>query len=114
VQLDLEDETFNQRIPTIEDGGRYFRYFNTWGAKVFRNKIISDVYEPGSVMKAVTMVSALNADEVRPNTTYNDKGPIEVDKFKIRNADDIYAGETTMIENIGNIDLRPQSLEFVD
>jgi len=29
VQLDLEDETFNQRIPTIEDGGRYFRYFRS-------------------------------------------------------------------------------------
>lgn len=97
VQEDLEDENFNQRIPTIEDGGHYYRYFNLWGPNVFRNKTISDIYEPGSVMKAITMAAALNSDEVRPTTTYDDNAPIEVDKYKIRNADDIYAGKTSMI-----------------
>lgn len=95
---DREDEEFNQRIPTIVDGGRYYRYFNKWGPAVFRNKIISDVYEPGSVLKAITMAAAINADEVTPQTTFNDNGPIEVDEFKIRNADETYAGKTTMIE----------------
>ncbi len=98
AEIDREDEDFNQRIPTIIEEGRYYRYFNTWGPAVFRNKIIADTYEPGSVMKAVTMASALNSDEVTPQTTYDDDGPVEVDEFKIRNADNIYAGPTTMVE----------------
>ncbi len=100
AEIDREDENFNQRIPTIIQDGGYYRYFNTWGPEVFRNKIISDIYEPGSVMKAVTMAVALNADEVEPGTTFEDSGPVEVDEFKIRNADKIYAGVTTMIEVI--------------
>ncbi len=97
---DREDENFNQRIPTVVDRGRYYRYFNKWGPEVFRNKVISDVYEPGSVVKALTMVAAFNADEVSPQTTFNDNGPIEVDEFEIRNADEKYEGITTMVEVI--------------
>jgi len=100
AEIDREDENFNQRIPTIKNERDYYRYFNIWGPEVFRNKIISDIYEPGSVMKAFTMAAALNADEVIPQTTYNDDGPVEVDEFKIRNSDDIYEGKTTMIEVI--------------
>ena len=96
-QIDREDELFNQRIPTVQDQGRLYRYFNTWGPQVFRNKVISDSYEPGSVLKAVTMAIALNAKEVTPQTTYDDNGPIEVEEYKIRNADETYAGETSML-----------------
>jgi stage V sporulation protein D (sporulation-specific penicillin-binding protein) len=99
-QTDRDDEFFNQRIPSIFRDGKFFRYFNTWGAQVFRNKIISDSYEPGSVMKAITMAAALNSDEVTPQTTYDDNGPVEVDEFKIKNADETYLGKTTMIEVI--------------
>ncbi len=97
---DREDETFNQRIPTIEIEDKFFRYFNTWGPLVFRNKIVADEYEPGSVIKALTMAAAINSDEVKPQTTYNDDGPIKVDKFEIKNSDGVYAGETTMIDVI--------------
>ncbi len=99
-QADRDDEFFNQRIPSIFRDGRFFRYFNIWGAQVFRNKIISDSYEPGSVMKAITMAGALNSDEVTPQTTFDDNGPVEVDEFKIKNADETYSGETNMIEVI--------------
>lgn len=98
-ELDREDEAFNQRIPTIEtEEGSLYRYFNVWGPAVFRNKIIADEYEPGSVVKAFTMAAALNADEVTPQTTYNDSGPVEVDEFEIKNSDEEYHGTTTMIE----------------
>jgi len=99
-QADRDDELFNQRIPSVFRDGRFFRYFNIWGPEVFRNKIISDSYEPGSVMKAITMAAAINSDEVTPQTTYDDSGPVEVDEFKINNADDMYLGETNMIEVI--------------
>jgi cell division protein FtsI/penicillin-binding protein 2 len=96
-QLDLEDENFNQRIPTINDNGRIFRYFNVWGPAVFRNKLVADLYEPGSVMKALTMAAAINSNEVLPNTIYQDTGPVEVDEFSIRNSDNTYAGPTSMV-----------------
>lgn len=98
AESDRESETFNHRIPTVINDGHFYRYFNKWGPEAFRNKLISDTYEPGSVMKAITMAAALNSDEVTPQTTYEDTGPVEVDEFKIRNADEIYAGQTNMIE----------------
>jgi cell division protein FtsI/penicillin-binding protein 2 len=97
-QLDEESETFNRRIPTIEtEDGKYFRYFNTWGPQVFRNRIIADTYEPGSVMKALTIAAAIESQEITPQTVFNDQGPIEVDEFRIRNSDDTYAGWTSMV-----------------
>lgn len=98
AEADRNNETFNQRIPTIIDDSHFYRYFTKWGPEVFRNKIISDTYEPGSVLKAITMAAAINSDEVVPQTTYEDTGPVEVDEFNIRNADNIYAGKTNMIE----------------
>ncbi len=97
---DREDEKFNQRIPTIISNGSFYRYFNSWGPEVFRNKCIADEYEPGSVIKAFTMAAALNTNEVLPYTTYDDYGPIEVEEYKIRNSDGKYLGETTMLDVI--------------
>lgn len=96
-EADRADEFFNQKVPTIFDQGRYYRYFNLWGPQVFRNKIISDIYEPGSVIKAITIAAGLNANEITPKTLFDDDGPIEVDEFTIRNSDEIYGGPTTMI-----------------
>ena len=95
---DRADPFFHQRVPTIFDTSRYFRYFNVWGPEVFRHKITADVYEPGSVVKAFTIAAALNADEITPQTTFDDRGPVEVDEFEIKNSDEIYAGTTTIIE----------------
>ncbi|MBU1017266.1 MAG: penicillin-binding protein 2 [Patescibacteria group bacterium] len=40
-----------------------------------RNKAIADTYEPGSVVKALTMSSAIDMGKVTPETTYVDDGP---------------------------------------
>ena len=96
-QADRLDEAFNQRIPTETADSKLYRYFNTWGPQVFRNKSVVDSYEPGSVMKAVTIAAALNADEITPQTIFQDEAPVEIDEFKIRNADSFYAGPTSMI-----------------
>ncbi len=79
-----------------EDGSiKFFRYKNYVGPEVYHNKAVSFPYEPGSVFKSVAMAIGIDADEVTPNTTYNDTGPIKVDwnpyteryDFEIKNSD---------------------------
>lgn len=55
---------------------------------VFLNDAISDQYEPGSVMKPLTMAAAMNEGKVTPYSTYEDMGVVEIGGFKIRNADE--------------------------
>ena len=43
---------------------------------LFRNRAVTDLYEPGSVFKVITMASALDAGFVNPNTTFVDTGAI--------------------------------------
>ena len=66
----------------------------------FRNPIISDTYEPGSVFKIITMAAGLDSGRVVPGTTYNDTGSVRVAGFNIKNSDEKSYGEQTMIEVI--------------
>ncbi len=49
------------------------------------NPLVEHVYEFGSIMKPITMASALTAGAVQPDTTYNDTGCIHVDGDRICN-----------------------------
>lgn len=101
----------NQRVQIFKEkkeNGTFVHamYKNRVGPKVYRNSLISDLYEPGSVFKVITMSSAINAGEVKPNTTYNEDGPIKVDEYEIHNSTDQYRGRQTMtqvLENSSNI-----------
>lgn len=109
------DEEIYKTIPVFvkDEKGRYipasaedlentevekFIYENKFGPGVFKNKTISEFYEPGSVFKAIIMAIALDAKEVEPQSTYIDDRPLKIDEFEIKNSDNQYHGKVTMTE----------------
>jgi len=73
------------------------RFYET-PQELFVNPAISEVHEPGSIFKPVTIGAALDTGEVTPETTYNDTGSILVGGQVIANWDWGARGETTVSE----------------
>jgi cell division protein FtsI (penicillin-binding protein 3) len=53
----------------------------------WRNPAISEQYEPGSLMKVLTIAAALDNGTISEDWTYNDQGSIEIGGIKIENWD---------------------------
>lgn len=64
----------------------------------FKNPLVEDVYELGSIIKALTMAAGLDSGAVSPGTTYYDSGELELDTFTIRNYDGRGRGTVDMQE----------------
>ncbi|MFA5773330.1 MAG: penicillin-binding protein 2 [Candidatus Paceibacterota bacterium] len=63
---------------------------------VYRNPIIENVFEFGSVIKPLVMAGAIDAGVVTPETKYTDNGFVVVDKKTINNFDNKGRGITSM------------------
>jgi cell division protein FtsI/penicillin-binding protein 2 len=57
--------------------------FNHTDTALFKDNVVSYLYEPGSVMKVVTLSGALNVGAIQPNTVINDPGYLDVGGFRI-------------------------------
>lgn len=68
---------------------------------LFQDPIVSQVYEPGSVMKMLTAVSALEAKVVKPTTRIEDSAVIRFGPDRVRNADRRGMGRITFRDVIG-------------
>ncbi len=91
VGENLRMEIFPTERPDI-----WLKYKNTIGVGAYLNRVTQEIYEPGSVLKSITMAIALDQGEVRPEDTYDDIGPVEVDEYKIDNNDHKHYGRQTM------------------
>lgn len=65
---------------------------------VFLNPMLEKTYEPGSVMKPITMASGIEERVVRPETTYTDTGALRFGSYVIRNFDEKAYGVQTMTQ----------------
>lgn len=68
--------------------------------RFFGNQLVSGVYEMGSIIKPITMASALDAGVVNEATTYNDAGFRDLNGYKVRNFDGKARGPNTPIQTI--------------
>lgn len=66
----------------------------------FLNPTLQAIFEPGSVMKVITMASGLDAGKFTPETTYYDSGSLVLDGRTIKNWDLKAHGKVTMTEVI--------------
>lgn len=53
----------------------------------FRNPLIEDVYELGSIIKPLTVAAGLDAGVIAPYSTYYDAGSLTLNEYTIRNFD---------------------------
>lgn len=63
---------------------------------LFRNRAVTDLYEPGSVMKTVTAAIALDLGRVTPESSYVDTGVVYVGGHRIANWDFSANGVTSV------------------
>jgi cell division protein FtsI/penicillin-binding protein 2 len=64
----------------------------------FVNPAISDTYDPGSVMKAMTMAMGIDSGVITPDSTYVDSGQAVIDGITLHNWDEIAHGKLTMTQ----------------
>ncbi len=78
---------------------------NTFGSadpERFRNPLVQNVYEMGSIIKPLTIAIGLDTDVIRADTTYYDSGVYAVDGFRISNYDGRGRGEVDMQAALNN------------
>jgi len=70
--------------------------------ELYKPTAVTDIYEPGSVMKIVTMSAGIEEKLVSPSTVFNDTGVLRVDGATIRNWDFSAHGRETMTQVLIN------------
>jgi len=69
---------------------------------VFRNPLVENVYEMGSIMKPLTVAAGLDSKKITAATTYNDKGFVELNGKTINNFDKKGRGVVDIQTALGN------------
>lgn len=83
------------------DPAAYWEY----GDSLFRNPVISDTFEPGSIFKVLVMAAGIDKGVVTPDTTCDIcDGPVNVDGYTIRTWNNEYRPDASMVDVIVHSD----------
>jgi cell division protein FtsI/penicillin-binding protein 2 len=69
--------------------------FNRTSTALFKDNVLSYVYEPGSVMKVVTLSGAMDVGKIKPNTVIDDPGALYIGGYRIADWDGANHGKIT-------------------
>lgn len=64
----------------------------------FQNRVVSDQYEAGSVIKVLTMATGLNEGVVQKDSRFENRGFVQVDDARIRNVEQDVNGSRSMTD----------------
>ncbi|MGE4444019.1 MAG: peptidoglycan D,D-transpeptidase FtsI family protein [Candidatus Altimarinota bacterium] len=67
--------------PTLEK----YVFANRQGGGVYKNDIIQDLYEVGSIFKPIVFAAGIDSGEIKRYDMYRDEGFVKIDNFKISN-----------------------------
>lgn len=70
--------------------------FGRSDAKLLSDPVVSSLYEPGSVMKVVTLSGGLQSGAITPDYTFNETGSVSVDGYNIQDWDHKPHGNISM------------------
>jgi stage V sporulation protein D (sporulation-specific penicillin-binding protein) len=83
------------------DPAKYYDF----GDEFFKNPVISDAFEPGSIFKPIVMSAGLDAGVITPDTVCDIcQGPVKVDKYSIETWNNHYFPNSTMTDVIVHSD----------
>jgi len=83
-------------LPSFDPGA-----YSSYNDSLFKNPVITDTFEPGSILKVVVMASGLDAGVVKPDTPCDIcSGPLKLDKYFIRTWNDKYTPDISMTDVI--------------
>ena len=79
--------------------------YGEYEESLYKNPVISDTFEPGSIFKIIVMAAALDAKVIEPDTKCDIcDGPLKVDKYFIETWNKKYYPESTMTDVIVHSD----------
>jgi stage V sporulation protein D (sporulation-specific penicillin-binding protein) len=80
-------------VPTFDLNSR-----GTTSIEQFENPLVEDVYEMGSIIKALTVAAGLDSKVITPQSTYYDAGFLDLNTYTIKNFDGKGRGTVNMQE----------------
>ncbi len=84
------------------DPNRAIELAGTPDARLLRDPAVSDVYEPGSVLKVLTVAAALELGQVTTRTIFTDTGRLVINNKRIYNSDRGRYGRVTIEDILAN------------
>ncbi|MBP6889018.1 MAG: penicillin-binding protein 2 [Candidatus Moranbacteria bacterium] len=78
------------------------KYSETEDLSLFLNPAVSSTYEPGSVMKPITMAIGIDEKKVSSTTEYVDTGSVTESGYTVKNSEEKVYGRSTMTKVLEN------------